>query len=622
MQRVKFCREGADKLQYELSLYLAIQQSVEHLRAAEAEPAEVAATAPEVSATAAAAVGRPRGRAVRRAGAAPALKAVAGTGSGTRLGAARQHGQAGLCQAQPTSDCNSDIKAARQSKQALQTAEPATCKSRAQAAAEDKGLVAGGGAARGQAADVAAQAARAGTEPAEADAQAPAEAAAQVPAAGSRKRGRPCKAPAAVPAQALAEAAAQVPAAGSRRRGRPCKAPAEAAAQAPAEAAAQVPAAGCRRGRPHKEPATAVRSQSMVLCQEYSAPSLLGKRAADGGQPGSSPRAKQTCRESPVIKPEDGGAPAGGLSCAESHTPPSAEATADGAGFLGGAEGRTPFTAEATADGAGFLGGAEGVGAAVLPSAEPAAGVPCTQGQTCRSPAVEPKAEGAPAQLLVGAGGSTEGQKHRSPAAQPGATGAPAQFLDGAEDTAPPGAADAAEDAGAECTSQADATAAADEAGTRDLLAARRATAGGAGHETPVGANVGRGNNLTAADIGHGGRGPAAEAAADLEAIAALGLGQATAANVPEDGAIPWAASGFGPPLPTFEAVAATIAAAVKADDAGALAGPATAALRSAVSGGNCLVPTRSGCPKSTPKSRLARTAGSAWGSLFGWASC
>ena len=524
MQRVQFCREGADKLQYELSLYLAIQQSVEHLRAAETEAAEVAATA-------AAAVGRPRGRAVRGAGAAPAPKAAAGAGSGTRLGAARQHGQAGLGQAQPTSDCNSDIKAARQSQHALGTAEAATCKQRAQAAAEDEGLVDGGGAARGQAAGAAAQAARAAAEPAEAAAQVPAEAAAPVPAAGSRKRGRPCKAPAAVPAQASAEAAAQVPAAGSRR------------------------------GRPRKEPATAVHAQSMVLCQD-SAPSLLGKQAAEGGQPGSSPRVKQTRRKSPVIKPEAGGAPARSL---------------------GGAEGYNPFSAEATA---------EGAGAAVLPVAEPAAG------------------------------GSTQGQTRRSPAVEPGSQGGPAQLLDGAEDTAPPGAADAAEDAGAERVCQTDAAAAADEAGTRDLLAAHRAAAGGAGHETSVGANVGRGDNLTAADVvGQGGRGPAAEAAADLEAIAALGLGQATAANVPEDGAILWAASGCSPPLPTFEAVAATIAAAVKADDAGALAGPATAALRSAVSGGNYLVPTRSGCPKSTPKSRLARTAGSAWGSLFGWAS-
>ena len=574
-----FCREGADKLQYELSLYLAIQQSVEHLRAAEAEVAEGAATA-------AGDVGKPRGRALRRAGAALAPKAAAGTGSGARPSAARQHGQAGPCQAQPKCSLNSDDKAARQGKRALVTAEAARCEKRAQPAAEDKGLVAGGGAAQGQAADAAAQAAGAATEPAEAAAQAPAQAAAQVLAAGSRKRGRPCKAP--------AEAAAQVSAAGSRRRGRPCKAPEEAAAHALAEAAAQVPAAGSRRrGRPCKEPATAIRSQPMALRQEHSAHSLLGKWAADGRDPDSSPRVKQTRRESPVFQPEDFGAPAGAL---------------------GGAEGRTMFSAEAPA---------EGAGAAVLPVAEPAAGGQHTQGQEHRSPAAQPGDKGgAPAEPLVGA----------EDRPQPGA-----------EDRPQPGAADAAEDAGAERTCQTGAAAAAaNKAGIRAPLAADCAAAGGGGQETSAGGSVGPGGDLAAVDVRHGGRCPAAEAAADLAAAATLGVVQATAAGMPEaglQGAVPaglWAAGGSDPPFPTSEAVTASPAAAVKAEDVGTLAEDATATLRTAVSGGKGLgarsegpcsgrsllaaVSPGSDCPKPSPKSRLARTAN--WGSLFNWASC
>ena len=526
-----FCREGADKLQYELSLYLAIQQSVECLRAAEAQVAEVAATA-------AADAGKPRGgRALRKAGAALAPKAAAGTGPI----AAEQQSQAGPCQAHATSNCNSINKAARQSKHALATSEAAACTKHAQAAAEDTGLVAGGGIALGQAAYAAAQA-----------------------AAG-----------AAAEAAEAAEAAAKVPAAGSRRRGRPPK-------RLPQEA------------HP-KRPATAVPAQPTVLCQEASGPSLLGKRAAEGGRPDSSPRVKQPRRDSPVVDAEDGGGPARVLGGAEGRTPLGAEATAEGAGPLGGAEGRTPFSAEATA---------EGAGAAGLPAAEPAAGVQRTQRQKRSSPAVEPGAEGAPAQLLAGA-----------------------------EEWAQPGAADAAEDAGAVRIGQTGGAAAADKAGSSALHADERAAAGGGDKGAPAGGSVGPGDNLAAADVMYGRRGPATEAAAQPAASATLGLVPATAAHVPDagwQGAWPaglGAASGCGPPLPTSEAGGAT----AKADDVGTLAGPAAAALRTAVSCSNSLgacsegprggrsplaaVSPRSDWPMAPPKSRLAQTAG--WRSLF-----
>ena len=136
---------------------------------------------------------------------------------------------------------------------------------------------------------------------------------------------------------------------------------------------------------------------------------------------------------------------------------------------------------------------------------------------------------------------------------------------------------------------------------------------------------------MAAADIRQGGKGPAIEAAANLEAIAALGLVQATAANVPDagqQGAMPaglWAASGCGPP--TSEAMAAI----VKADDLGTAAGPATAAPGTTLSGGNswgvcsegpfagrsppAAASPGSECPKPSLKSCLARTAG--WGSLL-----
>ena len=499
-----FCSEGADKLQYELSLYLAIQQSVEHLRAAEVEAAEVAATA-------AADLGKPRVRTLRKAGAAPAPKAAAGTCSGTGPSAARQRGQAEPRQAQPNSTANSVPQAARRSKRALVTAEAAAFTDPGQAAAEDRGLVPGGGVAQGQVADAAAQAVGAAAEP--------------------------------------AEAAAQVPAAGSRRR-----------------------------GRPRKVPATAVPAQPMALCQEPPGQSLLGKRAAEGGQPDSSPSVKQTHRDSPVVKAEEGSGPAG---CpgggAEGRTLFGAVATADGAGAPGGAEGRPPSSAVATA---------EAAGAAGLPAAEPAAGVQRSQVQKPKSPAVEPGADDAPAQPLTDA-----------------------------EGRAPPGAADAA-----------------DLAGTRALLAADCATAGGGRRGAPVGGGVGPGDNLVAADVRQGGTGPAAEAAADSAATATLG--SATAAGMPDaglQGAVPaelWTASGCSPLSPTSGAVAAT----VKAEDVSTLGGTATAALQTAVFGGNNLgacskgpcggksplaaVPPVSDCPKATPKSRLAQTT--RWRSLFG----
>ena len=544
-------REGADKLQYELSLYLAIQQSVEHLRAAEAEAAEAAAAAPavggprgrawrlrtaeaeaaEAAAPAAAAVGKPRGRAQRKAGAALAPKAAAGAESSAGPSAARQHGQAEPSQAQSYID-NSNDKAAWQSEHALVAAEAAEGRrEHAQAAAEDKGLVAGGGAAQEQAADAATQAAGAAAEPA------------------------------------------------------------EAAAQVPAKAVAQVPAAGRRRGRPRKGPATAVHAQPMVLCQEAADHSQLGKRAAEVWEPDSRPGVKQTRRKRPVVKPEDGGA---------------------SAGSLGGAEGCTPFSAVATA---------EGVDAAVLPAAEPAAVVQCNQGQKRRIPAVGPGHEGA------------ERRKQ----------GASAELLVGAEGLSTLGAAVAAEGAAAERTCQASAAAAADKAGTGALHAADCAAAGGGGRGTSKGEGVGPGHIVAAADVRQSSRGPATQAAADPAAIATLGLVQATAAGMPgagAQGAVPaglWAAGGCGPPIPTCEAVAAEPTAAVKADDVGMPGGPATAALGTAVPGGSSLGPCserpcvgrsplaavapRSDCPKPSPESRLARTAG--WGSLFSsrWAS-